>query len=171
MPRICIFSSHPFPFYRSFSLSFLCIEFRLSQAVEASAAVRTDENQRELWAKVTHINESEHSGFKWELAYWVWHFKSQLETRNPFTFRNLMYYRVKPEIKLGGIWIYPLGIECEKCVSHDRMEPSKEDLLVVSIAAVWMAHIALDFNSAMFAHGNQGCFWSKAPDSWIPRDY
>ncbi len=37
--------------------------FRLFQAVKASAAVRTDENQRELWAKVTHINESEHSGF------------------------------------------------------------------------------------------------------------
>lgn len=25
--------------------------------------VRTDENQRELWVKVTHINESEYSGF------------------------------------------------------------------------------------------------------------
>jgi len=34
------------------------------QPVEPSAVVRTDENQRELWAKVTHLNESERSGFK-----------------------------------------------------------------------------------------------------------
>lgn len=65
---------------------------------------------------------------------------------------------MKPEIKLGGFEFCPLGIEREKCASHDRMEPSEEDLLAVSIAVVWLAHIALDLNPAMFALGNHGRF-------------
>lgn len=62
----------------------------------------------------------------------------------PIYFRDLMYFWVQPEIKLSGIWIHLLGVEREKWVSHDRMEPSKEDLRI-AIAAVRLAHIALKY--------------------------
>lgn len=61
----------------------------------------------------------------------------------PIYLRNLMYFWVQPEIKLSGIWIHLLGVEREKWGSHDRMEPSKEDLRI-AIAAVWLAHTALN---------------------------
>ncbi len=82
-----------------------------------------------------------------------------------------MYFWVKPEIKLGGIWICPLGVEREKCESQDRMEPSEEVLLAVSIAVVWQAYIALDLNSAIFVFMEIKDVLNRTPDSWTPYDY
>lgn len=39
-------------------------------------------------------------------------------------------------------------------MSHDRIEPSEEGLLAISIAVVWMPHIALDLNSAVCSSWN-----------------